>query len=274
MSRHTDGTVRIALTRDVSPAIVACELTHLERVPIDVERARAEHAAYERALAAEGCMVRRVRSAPNQADAVFVEDTAVVLDELAVITRPGAASRRRETIAVAEALRELRPISRIRAPGTLDGGDVLLVGRRIYVGVGARTNEAGVEQLRALTEPHGYVLRSVRFTGCLHLKSAVTLVGDGLLLVNPEWVEPTVFDGERTLAIDSTEPFAANALLVGERVVLHGEQFQRTRQILESAGVRVVPVPAAELAKAEGGVTCCSLLVAASPSVTSITAVS
>ena len=261
MSRLTDGTVRIALTRDVSPAIVACELTHLERVPIDVERARAEHAAYERALAAEGCMVRRVRSAPNQADAVFVEDTAVVLDELAVITRPGAASRRRETIAVAEALRDLRPISRIRAPGTLDGGDVLLVGRRIYVGVGARTNEAGVEQLRALTEPHGYVLRSVRFTGCLHLKSAVTLVGDGLLLVNPEWVEPTVFDGERTLAIDSTEPFAANALLVGERVVLHGEQFQRTRQILESAGVRVVPVPAAELAKAEGGVTCCSILV-------------
>jgi dimethylargininase len=117
-------------------------------------------------------------------------------------------------------------------------------------------------------------VRSVRFTGCLHLKSAVTLVGESVLLVNPEWVDPTVFDGERTLAIDSREPFAANALLVGQQVVLHGEQFQRTRQILESAGVRVVPVPAAELAKAEGGVTCCSLLVAASPSVTSITAVS
>ena len=250
----------IALTRDVSPAIAKCELTHLERVPIDVERARAEHAAYERALADEGCVVRRVRSAPKQADAVFIEDTAVVLDELAVITRPGAASRRGETIAVAEALRELRPISEIRAPGTLDGGDVLVVGRRIYVGVGARTNQAGVDQLRTLTEPHGYVVRSVRFTGCLHLKSAVTLVGDSLLLVNPEWVEPTVFEGERTLAVDAREPFSANALLVGERV-LHGEHFQRTRRILENAGVRVVPVPAAELAKAEGGVTCCSILV-------------
>lgn len=250
----------IAFTRDVSPAIADCELTHLERVPIDVERARAEHAAYERALLGEGCDVRRIPSGPDQPDSVFIEDTAVVLDELAVITRPGAASRRAETVAVAEALRLHRPTVGIKSPGTLDGGDVLRVGRRIYVGVGARTNEAGVDQLRKLTASHGYDVRSVRFAGALHLKTAVTFVGNGRLLVNPDWVDPTVFDSERTLAIDPREPFSANALLLGKRV-LHGEQFPKTRKILEDAGVRVVPVPAAELAKAEGGVTCCSLLV-------------
>jgi dimethylargininase len=249
----------IAFTRDVSPAIADCELTHLERVPIDVERARAEHAAYERALAAEGCEVRRIPSGPDQPDSVFIEDTAVVLEELAVITRPGAESRRAETSAVAEALRFYRPTFEIES-GTLDGGDVLRVGRRIYVGVGFRTNKAGVDQLRKLTAPHGYDVRAVRFTGCLHLKSAATLVGHGRLLVNPDWVDPTVFDAERTLAIDPLEPFSANALLIGKRV-LHGEQFPRTRRVLETAGVRVVPVPAAELAKAEGGVTCCCLLV-------------
>ena len=250
----------IAFTRDVSPAIADCELTHLERVPIDVERARTEHAAYERALVAEGCEVRRIPSASDQPDSVFIEDTAVVLEELAVITRPGAASRRAETVAVAEALRAHRTTAEIQSPGTLDGGDVLRVGRRIYVGVGFRTNKTGVDQLRRLTAPHGYDVRAVKFTGCLHLKSAATLVGDRRLLVNPDWVDPTVFDGERTLAIDPLEPFSANALLIGKRV-LHGEQFPRTRRVLENAGVHVVPVPAAELAKAEGGVTCCSLLV-------------
>ena len=250
----------IAFTRDVSASIADCELTHLERVPIDVERACAEHAEYERALLAEGCDVRRIPAGADQPDSVFIEDTAVVLDELAVITRPGAESRRAETAAVAEALQPYRPTFEIKS-GTLDGGDVLRVGRRIYVGVGFRTNKAGVDQLREFASPHGYDVRAVRFTGCLHLKSAATLVGGGRLLINPDWVDPTVFATERALAIDPLEPFSANALLVGKRV-LHGEQFPRTRKILENAGIRVVPVPAAELAKAEGGVTCCSLLVA------------
>ena len=250
----------IALTRAVSPAIAACELTHLERVPIDVERARAEHGVYERALATAGCIVQRVSSPDDLPDVVFIEDTAVVLNELAVIARPGAASRRGETVAVAETLKAWRPIARIEAPGTLDGGDVLRVGKTIYVGVGGRTNEAGVEQLRALTASHGYRVRGVRFEGCLHLKTAATLAGEGLVLVNPHWVDPTVFHGVRVLAVDSREPFAANVLLV-EGQVLHGEQFPETRRILETAGARVVSVPAMELAKAEGGVTCCCILV-------------
>lgn len=250
----------IALTRDVTDAIARCELTHLARIPIDVAHARAEHEAYERALRAEGCVVQRVPAPPDLPDAVFIEDTAVVLDELAVITRPGAPSRRAETAGVADALRALRPVAELRAPATLDGGDVLRTGRTIYVGVGGRTNAAGVDQLRALVAPHGYEVRAVTFSGCLHLKTAATFIGDGQLLVNPDWVDATRFHGLRALAIDSREPFAANALLVGDRV-LHGAEFERTRRILEEAGVQVVPVPAGELAKAEGGVTCCSLLV-------------
>jgi dimethylargininase len=251
----------IALTRAISSRIADCELTHLDRVPIDVDRARAEHAEYERTLAALGCDVRRVPAADDLPDSVFIEDTAVVLDELAVITRPGAASRRSEVLGVANVLAQYRPIATITAPATLDGGDVLHVGRTLYVGIGNRTNATGVDQLRHAVREHGYEVRAIPFAGCLHLKTAVTLVGDGQLLVNPSWVDASAFNGLRALAIDSREPFAANALLISGRVV-HGDQFSGTRRILERAGCTVVPVPAGELAKAEGGVTCCSVLLA------------
>lgn len=250
----------IAITRDVSASVAACELTHVDRAPIDVAVARAEHAAYERALAEAGCEIVRLAADDAHPDAVFVEDTAVVLDELAIVARPGAESRRGETAAVAEALAAYRPLATIDAPGTLDGGDVLRLGRRIWVGVGARTNEAGLASLRAHAAPLGYDVRGVATRGCLHLKTAVTAVADDLLLVNPAWVDAAAFDGLRALDVDPAEPFAANALLVHGRV-LHGAHFPRTRLRLEAAGVSVVPVPAAELAKAEGGVTCGSLLV-------------
>jgi dimethylargininase len=250
----------IAITREVSASIADCELTHLDRAPIDVAVARAEHAAYERALVEAGCALARIPADDALPDAVFVEDAAVVLDELAVITRPGAESRRAETAAVAAALRVHRPLAEIVAPGTLDGGDVLRVGRRVWVGVGARTNADGLAQLRSLAAPLGYDVRGESFRGALHLKTAVTAVADDLLLVHPEWVDASAFGGLATIAIDPAEPFAANALLVNGRV-LHGAQFERTRLRLVRAGVSVVPVPAAELAKAEGGVTCGCLLV-------------
>jgi dimethylargininase len=251
----------IALTREVSRSIAHCELTHLDRTPIDVARARTEHAAYERTLAGLGCEVRRVRAADDLPDAVFIEDTAVVLDEIAIIMRPGAESRRPETADDAEALGALRELREIRAPGTMDGGDVLRIARTLYVGVSGRTNEAGIEQLRVLTAPHGYEVRAVAFTGCLHLKTAATLVGDRAILVNPAWVDASRFGDTHALSVDHREPFGANALLVGDRVI-YGDQFPRTRAILEKSGMLVESVPASELAKAEGGVTCCSILVA------------
>jgi dimethylargininase len=250
----------IAITRDISPAIDHCELTHLERVTIDLSRARAQHEAYEQALRALGCEVRRLPTNDSMPDSVFVEDTAVVLDELAVITRPGAASRRPETTAVAEVVRSYRPVAAILAPGTLDGGDVIVAGRRVFVGVGYRSNDAAVKQLRAIVSSQGYTVDAVPFAGCLHLKSAATLVADDLVLINPAWVEASHFHPLRTIEIDPSEPYAANALPVGDTVI-YPEAFVRTRAKLEAAGLKVRTVPADELAKAEGAVTCCSLLV-------------
>ena len=249
----------LALTREISPAIEHCELTHLARTPIDLARARAEHGAYEEVLRSLGYRVERLPADDSMPDSVFVEDTAVVLDELAVITRPGAESRRAETEAVAEALRPHRELARITAPGTLDGGDVIRLGRRLLVGVGARSNEEGARQLRALVAPAGYAVEEVRFRGCLHLKSAATSLEDDTVLLYPAWVDAGAFGAVRVVEVDEAEPFAANALrAAGE--LLFPIDFERTRGRIEAAGFAVRTVPAAELAKAEGAVTCCSLL--------------
>jgi dimethylargininase len=249
----------IALTREISDALVDCELTHLAREPIDVAAARREHEAYEQALAGIGCTVRRLDAAADMPDSVFIEDTAIVLDEVAVITRPGAESRRAETDAVAAALGRYRTLARIQPPGTLDGGDVLVAERRVFVGRSERTNDAGIEQLRDALAPFGYTVRAVPVQGCLHLKTAVTCVGDGMMLINREWVPPEMFDGWELIDVHPREPFAANALRIGDHVVFPRE-FRRTLARLQSHGIEVVPVPAGELAKAEGGVTCCSLV--------------
>lgn len=249
----------LAFTREISPRIVECELTHLARSPIDLTRAREEHEAYEGALRALGCRVHRLTAGEDMADSVFIEDTAVVLDEIAIITRPGAASRRRETAAVREALEPYRRVSEITEPGTLDGGDVLRAGRRLLVGDGPRSNAEGRRQLAQLVRADGYSVEAIPFAGCLHLKTAATLVADDVVLINPQWVDAAAFGGLRTIAVDPSEPFAANAVQIGNAVI-HADEFPRTRRRLERAGIKVVTVPAGELAKAEGGVTCCSLL--------------
>ena len=249
----------LAFTREISPAIEHCELTHLERTTIDLTRARTEHEAYESVLRELGCRIQRLPAGAEMADSVFIEDTAIVLDELAVITRPGAESRRAETAAVAEAVRGHRPVAAILAPGTLDGGDVVRIGKRLFVGAGYRSNDAGIAQLRSIVMSQGYSVDAVPFTGCLHLKSAVSVVADDVLLVNPAWVDASRFGGMRVIEVDPAEPFAANALLVGDTVVYPREHV-RTLERLVDAGLDVRPVPAGELAKAEGGVTCCSLL--------------
>lgn len=257
---HLSDLVPIAITRAVSRAIVECELTHLERSHIDLAEARRQHAEYEGALKSLGFDVRRLPEEPDLPDSVFVEDAAVVLPEVAIITRPGARSRQEETTTVAGALDGLRPIVRIEAPGTLDGGDVLVLGREIVVGRTLRSNGDGVAQLRELVAPFGYTVRDVPVTGCLHLKTAVTRVAERVLLVNPEWIDyRTHFPNWIVVEVDPGEPFAANALWAQGHVI-HSSSFPRTAERLGRIGVRVVPVAADELGKAEGGVTCCSLL--------------
>jgi len=250
----------IAIVREVSPSIAECELTHLDREPIDYPRAARQHEEYVRALESLDYRVVRLPALPEYPDAVFVEDCAVVVGEIAVITRPGAESRRGETPSIAETLRPHRALAFIESPGTLDGGDVLRAGTMIRVGRTARSNDEGIAQLRAILQPFGYDVAAAELSGCLHLKTAVTPVGSNLLLINREWIDPSQFPGFAFVDVDPSEPFSANAMLVDDTVIL-SSAFPRTRARLETRGIRVVTVDATELAKAEGGVTCCSLLI-------------
>lgn len=254
------GMAVIALTREVPDRIAECELTHLERVPIDRARAAAQHDEYEAALRAAGCTVERLPPTPELPDSVFVEDAAIVFPELAVVTRPGAPSRRGETPSVAGVLSKYRPLRFIEAPGTLDGGDVLRAGRRVFVGSSTRTNAEGIAQLRALLVPFDYAVEAVETSGCLHLKSAATALADDWLLVNGAWIDLARFTGFRLTAIDRGEPFAANVLRLGD-AVLCAAASPRTRARLDAEGLQTVAVDVSELAKAEAGLTCCSLIV-------------
>lgn len=240
----------IAITRGVSPAINACELTHLDAEAIDVVLAGYQHHQYCELLASLGLEVIRIPGDRAYPDCVFIEDIAIVLDDLAVITRPGAPSRRGETRAVAEVLARYRPLVHIEAPATIDGGDVLVLDDRIYVGISSRTNDAALAQLRFLTRRE---VIPVDVHGCLHLKSAITRVSHDTLLVNREWIDVAPFAGWTLIDVD--EPFGANALLIGETVI-YSDAFPKTRARLQG-DVRTIGV--SELAKAEGGVTCCVL---------------
>lgn len=250
---------RIAVTRKISSAMTRCELTHLQRTAIDVALAREQHQGYEQALRALGVRIETLPEEPELADSVFVEDTAIVLDEVAVITRPGAPSRRAETASVAAVLGKYRDLVRIESPGTLDGGDVLRVGRALYVGTSSRSNASGIQQLDALLLPFGYRVLPVAVQDCLHLKSAVTQVTGDELLINSRYVERDQFPGMRFIEVDESEPSGANALMLGTDVIYSGS-YPRTAEVLRRHGVRVQTVAMSETEKAEGAVTCCSLL--------------
>jgi dimethylargininase len=249
----------IALLRDVSPGIARCELTYLERKPIDYGRAVKQHEGYRDALRGLGLETVSLPGDAGYPDCCFVEDTAVVLDDIAVITRPGAESRRGETAVVAEALAAWRHVVAIEAPGTLDGGDVLVMARKIFVGRSRRTNGAGIEALRAIVSPHGYEVVPVAVTGCLHLKSAVTAIDEGSVIANRDWVDLQPFRGFEVVPAPPEEPWAANVLAVRGRVLMP-RGLPLTRALLEKRGVELVEVTVSEFQKAEAGVTCKSLL--------------
>jgi dimethylargininase len=250
----------VAITRAVSAGLAACELTYQARVPIDVGVARAQHNAYEKALAAAGYRVERLDADATMPDSVFVEDMAIVFEELAILTRPGADSRRREMPAIAAALAAYRPLREIQPPAAVDGGDVLVAGRNVYVGRSTRTNDSALAQIRRILEPFGYTVSAAEVRGCLHLKSAVTALADDVLLVNPAWIDTAAFDGFTLVEVAPEEPSAANALRLADRVIA-ARAFPRTADRIAALGLQVELVDASELAKAEGAVTCCSLIV-------------
>ncbi len=251
--------MRIAITRNISPAMNRCELTHLERRAIDLPLAEKQHEEYEDALRKLGCELVKAPELPTYPDSVFVEDCAVVFDELAIITRPGAESRRAEAISMEDVLEPYRKLHYIEAPGNLDGGDVLQLGKRVLVGLSGRTNRAAFEQLHKLLTPLGYMVEGVALRQCLHLKSAVTMVGENTVLLNPAWVDPVYFDRMNIVEVHPEEPGAANALLVGDTVI-YPVDFPFTALQLAQAGVELLLVDNSEVLKAEGGVTCCSVV--------------
>ena len=188
-----------------------------------------------RLSASLGVEVHSLPEEPSLPDSVFVEDTAIVLDECAVLTRPGATSRQPETSPLPGHWLPTGNFFRSRLPVRLDGGDVLTVGKTIFVGLSSRSNQAAIDQLRRFIKPYGYTVKGIQVTGCLHLKSAVTQVATDTLLVNPAWVDKANFPGMKFIEIDPSEPYAANALLVGGSV-LYQPAYPRTRERLEAAG--------------------------------------
>jgi dimethylargininase len=248
-----------AIVRQPSEALCRCELTFREREPIDLQRAAEQHRAYVTALESRGVVVEVIPASAELPDGVFVEDTALVLDECAIVTRPGADSRLPETAAIADALRPHRPLLAIEAPGTLEGGDILRVGRTLFVGQTLRTNGDGIRQLGEAARPHGYDVVAVPLTGCLHLKSAVTFAGSETLVVNPEWIDVGLFARYQCVPVAVEEPYGANVLLVGD-VVHVAASAPRTRRKLDALGFQTLELDTSEFEKAEGALTCLSLL--------------
>jgi dimethylargininase len=248
-----------AITRSISPNMGDCELTHLDREPINIQAANHQHSEYEKVLEQSGCQIIKATAAPSLPDSVFVEDCAIVLDELAIITLPGAESRREEVTGIVEVLEPLRKLFHIQSPGILDGGDVLVIGKNIWVGLSHRSNLSAIQQLKKITLPFGYAVEGVEVTDCLHLKSAVTQVGENSVLLNPNWIDARIFSKFEIIETHPTEPNAANALLIND-TVLFPKSYPLTAQILKEKGLKVILLENAEVIKAEGALTCCSII--------------
>jgi dimethylargininase len=246
-----------AITRAVSPRLAECELS-FERQAIDVSLAMRQHAGYVAALRDLDVQVVALPAIESHPDCVFVEDPVVVLDEVAVVTRMGAESRRGESESMAQAIAPYRELLRIEAPGTLEGGDVMRIGKTLYVGVSRRTNIAGLQQLAQLVAPFGYWVTPVEVRGCLHLKSACCHLGGDTVLANREWLDLDAFCGVQF--VDVEEPQAANVLRI-ESAILMPSSYPRTQASLEARGYAVHTVDVAELMKADAGVTCMSVLI-------------
>lgn len=249
-----------ALCRSVSPAIADCELSFIGREPIDASKAQLQHEEYVSVMRSLGVEVIELPAEPTMADSVFVEDTVLLFDELAVMTRPGALSRRAEVPSIESTFRNYREIiARITEPGTLDGGDVLRIGQRVFVGLSQRSNQAAIDQLSASLTPFGYQVIAVPMQDCLHLKSSVTALSDDTVLINPDWVDTSYFNDYRQIKVAITEPHAANVVRINTAILMPSN-FPETQALIEAAGFTVHTVDVSELQKAEGAVTCCSVL--------------
>lgn len=252
-----------AFTRAVSPRLAECALTHLDRVPIDATRAVEQHRQYEQALETLGLSIVRLPDLPDHPDGVFVEDTALILNGHAIVTRPGAPSRIGEIESTAAELSDHFEIHRIDA-GHVDGGDVLRIGRKLHVGLSTRSNAQGIAELKRVAGKIGFEVETAELRGCLHLKTAATVAGrnrDGnlILIYNPRALDPAQFEGVEAVPVPVYELDAANVLWAGGGVIMPAG-YPATASLLRDRGLEVLEIEVSELEKAEAGVTCMSLV--------------
>ena len=250
----------LAIVHTPSPYLHECQRTFVDATSIDYEAARQQHAAYSRKLEELGVTVRTLNVNEEYPDCTFIEDVAVVLDEVAILASMGTESRSLEPMAIAQELSSFRQLRRIKPPARIEGGDVLQVGRSLLAGLSSRTNRAGVTALARIVQHYGYRVIPVPVRACLHLKTACTALPDGRLLVNPAWLDVQALDGFARLSVPTDEPWAANTLPINGRVLLPADHVQ-TGDRMRRLGFEIEPLDISEFAKAEGGVTCLSILV-------------
>jgi len=249
----------IALTHKVSPKINQCELSNLSRKTIDFPLAQRQHQHYCQTLIKEGFRVIELTVNLDFPDSVFIEDTAVVLDEVAILCNMGIPSRAGEVQNIAPILANFQKVMNINPPGTLEGGDVLIVDKNIYVGLSSRTNREGVRQFEEIVQEFEYGISTIPIGDCLHLKSACTALDMETILINPEWIDPSYFTEYAVVEIEKNEPYAANCLNLNGNVYLPSA-FPKTAEKIEKAGFPVNTINISELQKAEGALTCSSIL--------------
>ncbi|HAA67858.1 MAG TPA: dimethylargininase [Planctomycetaceae bacterium] len=249
----------LALTHSPSPRMDQCLLTFLDRQPIDCDLAQQQHRAYCQMLRRAGVRVRTLQTHLRSPDAAFIEDTAVILDEITILASPGNAARRRELVAVERELADLHLIRRIEPPAMLEGGDVLRIRRELLVGLSSRTNSKGIEALTQIVKPCGYRVIPIPVDHCLHLKTACTALNDHTLLINPDWIDTANLSRFNLLSVPAGEPWAANVIRLNHHICLPAAHRQ-TATLLRQSSFQIQTLDLSEFAKAEGGISCLSLL--------------
>ena len=272
--------------RTASDDMAKCELTCISRDPIDIKRLHLQHEAYEAVFRAQverwgpaNVDIAVLPAVPGHADCMFVEDVAIVTDDFAILTRPGVASRQGEVHHMKSTLQKLRQqVFEVTEPGTIDGGDTLAIGKFLLIGKSTRTNDEGFAQAQAFVQPFGYTCFRINVApyGCMHLKCAITLLTDDTVLIRPDAADLIACCkscGLNLVYSDPSEPDGANVLSfqVGRRrTVCVAAAYPKTIEVVrqwagvrsaagfESIDVQVLEVD--EVAKAEGALTCCSLL--------------
>jgi dimethylargininase len=249
----------IALTHVVSPNINNCELTFMNRKPIDYQLATQQHENYCSLFRACGAEVVKLSESLAHPDCCFTEDTAIVVDELGIICSMGVSSRRGEISAVEKELAKYRPIAHINLPAMIEGGDVLQIGKKIFVGISKRTNAQGIEEVTKLLKPKGYEVIPVHVKGSLHLTTAASVIDDETFLLNPLWVDTGPFKNFNLLYSPEDEPWGANTFRVGDTICAEAS-FPKTIELLRKHHGRVETLDISEFRKAEAGLSCLSLI--------------